>query len=108
MATGRVIEKGNLPANTPPVVSPEEWETARQQLRRTNGGTGTTTTTPRPRLTQSGSTFSPTLRRPRESAGQRRKQNNLGDNADAVVAGPFELGSGAPLPNGGQPAILRV
>ena len=24
--------KGNLPKNAPPIVSPQEWETARQQL----------------------------------------------------------------------------
>ena len=24
--------KGNLPTHTPPIVSPQEWETARQQL----------------------------------------------------------------------------
>ena len=25
-------EKGQLPTNTPPILSPQEWETARQQL----------------------------------------------------------------------------
>ena len=24
--------KGNLPKNTPPIVSPQEWDTTRQQL----------------------------------------------------------------------------
>ena len=43
--------------------------------RRTSGGTGTTTTTPRPRLTRSGSISSPTLKEPPpEGATKRRKR----------------------------------
>ena len=53
---------------------------------RTNGGTGMTTTTPRPRLTRSGSIYWPTQVRPIKSASQKRKRarevsrGNLGQN----------------------------
>ena len=59
----------------------EEWEDSPEGYpgrRRISGGTGTTTTTPRPRLTRSGSRC-PMLEKPRsESVTRRRKREVSG------------------------------
>ena len=70
----------------------ETWEDsprATRRLRRISGGTGTTTTTPRPRLIRFGSISRPTLLEPpSDGARQKRKHVTAGERLGAAPAWP--------------------
>src|SRR2546430_1650456 len=61
------------------------------RLRRTNGGTGMTTTTPSPRLIRSGLTSQPTLKEPPSEGARRKRQKRVKEGRGDPTQARFGL-----------------